>query len=227
MVDGANSDKGKDRVDMKKDAADSSDAVDSSSLLEDDSDEDSDEKSAPTTPIYNIGKKPERRVSFGGRKTSYAGIPSYPMTSSRTSFSEKQFQIHISLTICRKKKCVTGNVLEVSGIPGNEVTGPTKIQVLGRLLPVRRVIFRSKWTPVFAKRALLMEEFKGLLSASSNKKEKFMRLRVYGDKKCLGECYVDIDECELNRGGTQKVWVKLVQARRKSKMQPLQEVPSD
>ena len=155
---------------------------------------------------YGTGKKLEHRqnsfVSIASSKVTY-----YPCL-------KDQPEILLAVFMSRKKKYIAGNIFEVEGIPGIESGGPSKVKVHARVLPAKRVIFRTKWTEVFAKKAVFMDEFKHSLSDHHRRKEKNLRFRVYGEKKCLGECYVDIEEFEQYKG-TKKFWMTLLQPKKK------------
>ena len=148
---------------------------------------------------------PSSQGSKRSRKISTSSKLSYYSNS-----GEQAPQILLSVYVSRAKQYIAGHIFEINEIPGIENGGPEKVKVHVRILPSKKIVLDTGWTDVFNRKAFFVDEFKKSISKNADKKEKLLRFRVYGDKRCVGECCVDIEEIEGERG-TQRFWMPLVQ----------------
>ena len=166
---------------------------------------------------YGIGEtKTGRRLSVSSQGSERLRKKSSSRKLSYYSIQgECSSRILLALFVSRVKKYVAGNIFEIDDVLGKEEGGPTKVKVHARILPSRRMILETDWAEVLSKKAFFMKEFKETISEINNEDEKLIRFRIYGDKKCLGECCVDLDEIEAGKE-TQRFWMQLVQKNGKS-----------
>ena len=122
-----------------------------------------------------------------------------------------QPRVSLSVSVSREKKTISGSLYEVVGLSKGKIGDPTKVSLHLRVLPTRRQIHKTRWVNVKEDKAVIMEDFKKSLDTIPTVKEKYLRVRVYGDKdkQCLGSCYVDIDEMQKQQGN-QQFWKNLI-----------------
>ena len=181
-------------VPVRDDADDSSDSYDNAESI---------------AYTYCSGKDVGRRHSVssqgstGSRKLSTSRRLSYYMIQ-----GEQSPQILLAVFVSRAKQYVAGNVLEIDAIPGIELGGPKRVKVHARILPSKRSVLETDWTYVISGKAFFMEEFKKSFVKNESMEGSYLRFRVYGNKKCVGECYVDVKEMWEEKGA-QRFWMTL------------------
>ena len=164
---------------------------------------------------YSAECKVGRRLSVSKGGFEKSSVISSTNVSSYYSYNKERCpQILLAVFVSRAKKYLAGNILEVDDIPLNGVDRPQRVKVHVRLLPSKRVVIKTGWSEnlkdEMSMKAFFMEEFRKSISGFADESEKFLRFRVYGPQKCVGECYLDIDEVEAEKG-TEMFWMHLKQ----------------
>ena len=159
---------------------------------------------------YCMGKDVGRRHSVSSQgSTGSRKLSSSRRLSYYTIQGEQCPQILLAVFVSRAKQYVAGNVFEIDAIPGVEIGGPKRVKVHVRILPSKRSVLETDWTDAISGKAFFMEAFKKSLDENENKEDNYLRFRVYGNKKCVGECYVDLKEIWEEKGA-QRFWMTLV-----------------
>ena len=115
-----------------------------------------------------------------------------------------------SVVVSADGKSITGNLFEIDGIPTSDNNGPKRVRIHVRVLPSKKLLHKTKWVEVEQNKAVFNDEYKKSLDLKSNEKEKILRMRVYGDKKCIGNGFIKIDDNRLDKSGN-KFWIPLIQ----------------
>ena len=129
-----------------------------------------------------------------------------PVFDSKVDGNQK---LLMSVVVSEDKKSISGILHEVEGLMRPENGGPKKIRIHVRILPSKRLLHKTKWYTVKDNKAVFTDEYKKSLDVTSNEKERILRMRVYGDKKCIGNGFVKIDD--MAAGSSELLLIPLTQ----------------
>ena len=117
--------------------------------------------------------------------------------------------IHLSLVLNTEKKYLAGKVTKIAGIPLPERGERNQVKVHVSLLPTRRYILKTKYHDISGS-SKFDEYFKTRFTTIPNKASGALRFRLYrrrikygisGKERCLGECFVGLDDVAKTHGG--------------------------
>ena len=127
-----------------------------------------------------------------------------------------------SIYLSRHRGYLAGNLLEIDKLPRFRDGGPTFVRLHLTILPCKKHILKTMWVETLKEgRVKINEYYKYDLDQKNKGVEKQLRVRAYGTRnpdvsygaKCVGECVVDIDQIEKERGGL-NFWISLTRDKR-------------
>ena len=166
-------------------------------------------KSAPTGDDNNLPDSvyPIESSGLTGTKKKFYQLY-YPVGDDATGLLQAIYS-------SRYRGYLAGKILEMDKIPAYEEGGPRLVKIHVSLLPCKKYMLRTDWTTVLNGKATFYEYYKYTLNANNEENERELRVRAYGTRdsagsvvKCVGECIVNIDEVEKEKGGM-NFWISL------------------
>ena len=116
---------------------------------------------------------------------------------------DEDIMLLLSLALSTQTKSINGTLYEVNGFTEDPNSTPKKVRVHVRLLPSKRLLHKTKWVRVEQNKAVFIDEFRKTLIT----KEEILRVRVYSEKKCIGNGFVKVNSIQ---SGENKIWIPLI-----------------
>ena len=156
-------------------------------------------------------------VSAYGDQISFVSLERKASWLTLSTVSNLNIHIQTSLIYSKDMMYVAGKIIEVDGLTFVDKNAPVQVKVHVVVLPIKKYAIKTNWYDIQHSKVRINEYFKFKFKSPPSESKTMFRMRAYGRKinrgvfgrdRCLGECFINLNEIVIARGGL-TVWRSL------------------